>query len=141
MAATHPPPDAPASPRPPPPPKHTNTHTCARTRGPRTGTPYEGGLFRLRLSLPPDFPASPPKGWFSTRIWHPNVAADGEICVNVLKRDWAPALGLRHVLCVVRCLLIDPNPESALNEEAGVCVWGGGGGEGGRRGRAFAEGR
>lgn len=37
----------------------------------------------------------------------------------MLKRDWRPELGLRHVLTVIRCLLIVPNPESALNEEAG----------------------
>ena len=28
-------------------------------------------------------------------------------------------MGLRDVLLVVRCLLIEPNPDSALNEEAG----------------------
>lgn len=28
-------------------------------------------------------------------------------------------MGLRHVLVVIRCLLIEPFPESALNEEAG----------------------
>jgi ubiquitin-conjugating enzyme E2 S len=33
------------------------------------GTPYAGGLFRMRLALPSDFPASPPKGWFITKIW------------------------------------------------------------------------
>ncbi|GMQ09714.1 hypothetical protein CsSME_00052988 [Camellia sinensis var. sinensis] len=33
--------------------------------------------------------------------------------------DWNPSLGLRHVLIVVRCLLIEPFPESALNEQAG----------------------
>ncbi|XP_013715374.2 ubiquitin-conjugating enzyme E2 22-like [Brassica napus] len=41
------------------------------------------------------------------------------ICVNTLKKDWNPSLGLRHVLPVVRCLLIEPFPESALNEQAG----------------------
>lgn len=58
-------------------------------------------------------------GYFLTKIFHPNVAKGGEICVNVLKRDWARDLGLRHVLLVVRCLLVEPFPESALNEEAG----------------------
>jgi hypothetical protein len=57
------------------------------------GTPFEGGMFRMRLSLPADFPASPPKGFFTTKIWHPNVSKSGEICVNVLKRDWKPELG------------------------------------------------
>ena len=39
--------------------------------------------------------------------------------MNVLKKDWKPDLGLRHVLVVVRCLLVEPFAESALNEEAG----------------------
>ena len=26
------------------------------------GTPYEGGMFRMKLVLPKDFPASPPQG-------------------------------------------------------------------------------
>jgi ubiquitin-conjugating enzyme E2 S len=38
--------------------------------------------------------------------------------VNTLKKDWAPTHGIRHILMVVRCLLIAPFPESALNEEA-----------------------
>ncbi|XP_057244528.1 ubiquitin-conjugating enzyme E2 S, partial [Malurus melanocephalus] len=65
-----------------------------------------------------DFPAAPPKGFFITKIFHPNVGPSGEICVNVLKRDWRAELGLRHVLLTIKCLLIQPNPESALNEEA-----------------------
>ncbi|PWA57722.1 ubiquitin-conjugating enzyme/RWD-like protein [Artemisia annua] len=83
------------------------------------GTPYENGVFRMKLILSRDFPHSPPKGYFLTKIFHPNIALNGEICVNTLKRDWNPSLGLRHVLVVVRCLLIEPFPESALNEQAG----------------------
>ncbi|GMH28296.1 hypothetical protein Nepgr_030139 [Nepenthes gracilis] len=82
-------------------------------------TPYENGVFRLKLILTRDFPQSPPKGYFLTKIFHPNIANNGEICVNTLKKDWNPSLGLRHVLLVVRCLLIEPFPESALNEQAG----------------------
>ena len=52
-------------------------------------------------------------------MFHPNISKSGEICVNTLKRDWKPDLGLRHILMVIRCLLIEPFPESALNEEAG----------------------
>uniref|UniRef100_A0A0D9WIH4 UBC core domain-containing protein n=1 Tax=Leersia perrieri TaxID=77586 RepID=A0A0D9WIH4_9ORYZ len=73
----------------------------------------------MKLLLSRDFPQSPPKGFFLTKIFHPNIATNGEICVNTLKKDWNPTLGLRHVLLVVRCLLIEPFPESALNEQAG----------------------
>jgi len=83
------------------------------------GTPYEGGIFRVKLILGSDFPASPPKGLFLTKIFHPNVSSKGEICVNTLKKDWKSDLPLKHVLLTVKCLLIVPNPESALNEEAG----------------------
>lgn len=83
------------------------------------GTPYENGIFCMKLLLPHDFPQSPPKGYFITKIFHPNIATNGEICVNTLKKDWNPGLGLWHVLTVVRCLLIEPFAESALNEQAG----------------------
>jgi len=83
------------------------------------GTPFEGGLFRCKLVLGQDFPQAPPKAFFLTKIFHPNVSKSGEICVNTLKKDWKPAHGIGHVLMVIRCLLIVPNPESALNEDAG----------------------
>ena len=39
--------------------------------------------------------------------------------MNTLKKDWKPDLGIKHILLTIKCLLIVPNPESALNEEAG----------------------
>mmetsp|Transcript_17903 Transcript_17903/g.23170 ORF Transcript_17903/g.23170 Transcript_17903/m.23170 type:complete len:214 (+) Transcript_17903:275-916(+) len=84
-------------------------------------TPYFGHDFELKLSLPSDFPASPPRGFFLTKIYHPNVEwKTGAICVNTLKRDWkSESITLGHVLSVIRCLLIIPFPESSLNDEAG----------------------
>ncbi|KAI4484301.1 hypothetical protein M0804_007757 [Polistes exclamans] len=83
------------------------------------GTPYAGGYFRVKLALGKDFPQGPPKAFFLTKIFHPNVAKNGEICVNTLKKDWKSDLGIQHILLTVKCLLIVPNAESALNEEAG----------------------
>jgi len=90
----------------------------AEIRGPDS-TPFEGGVYKVKLVLPTDYPHAPPKGFFLTRIFHPNISKAGEICVNTLKKDWKNDLGIGHVLQVVRCLLINPFPESALNEEAG----------------------
>lgn len=94
------------------------TDIQALIEGP-AGTPYSGGAFRVKLALSKEFPQQPPKAYFLTKIFHPNVAANGEICVNTLKRDWQPDLGLKHILLTIKCLLICPNAESALNEEAG----------------------
>ena len=91
----------------------------AEIEGP-TGTPYETKYFQLKLILSPDFPASPPRGFFITKIYHPNVdMSTGAICVNTLKKDWTPETTFSHVLSVIRCLLIVPFPESSLNDEAG----------------------
>ncbi|XP_054762545.1 ubiquitin-conjugating enzyme E2 S-like [Lytechinus pictus] len=84
-----------------------------------SGTPYAAGQFRIKLVLGKDFPKAPPKGFFLTKVFHPNVASNGEICVNTLKRDWKADMGIKHLLLTIKCLLIYPNPESALNEEAG----------------------
>lgn len=83
------------------------------------GTPFSGGAFKMKLVVSEDYPSAPPKGYFLTKIYHPNVALNGEICVNTLKRDWTADVTLKHILQVIRCLLIVPFPESALNEEAG----------------------
>lgn len=64
------------------------------------GTPYAGGVFRVKLALGKDFPQAPPKAFFLTKIFHPNVAKNGEICVNTLKKDWKPDLGIKHILLV-----------------------------------------
>ena len=39
--------------------------------------------------------------------------------MNTLKKDWKSTYGIGHILVTVKCLLIYPNPESALDEEAG----------------------
>jgi ubiquitin-conjugating enzyme E2 S len=91
----------------------------AEIEGPE-GTPYSGRHFQLKLVLSGDFPNSPPKGFFLTKIYHPNVdISTGAICVNTLKKDWDTNVTLSHVLSVIRCLLIVPFPESSLNDEAG----------------------
>lgn len=65
------------------------------------GTPYSQGLWRLHLKMPEDYPKSPPKATFRTRIWHPNVEeSTGAVCVDTLKRDWKPTLTLKDVLIV-----------------------------------------
>jgi len=91
----------------------------AEIQGP-TGTPYEKKYFQLKLVLSSDFPASPPRGYFTTKIYHPNVDnSTGAICVNTLKKDWTSETTFSHVLSVIRCLMIVPFPESSLNDEAG----------------------
>ncbi|KAL3807852.1 hypothetical protein ACHAXA_009880 [Cyclostephanos tholiformis] len=91
----------------------------AEIEGPEQ-TPYHTRYFQLKLVLSADFPSTPPRGYFLTKIYHPNVdPTTGAICVNTLKSDWTPSTTIGHILTVIRCLLIVPFPESSLNDEAG----------------------
>ena len=84
------------------------------------GTAYSQGVWRLHLKIPEDYPHSPPKAAFRTKIWHPNVDEQtGSVCVDTLKKDWTEKLTLRDVLVTISCLLVHPNPDSALNATAG----------------------
>ncbi|KAM0723004.1 hypothetical protein Q7P37_001202 [Cladosporium fusiforme] len=86
-------------------------------------TPFSSGVWKLHLTIPPEYPQSPPTANFRTPIFHPNVdPQSGGVCVETLKRDWDAKLTLRDVLVTISCLLIQPNPDSALNAEAGALI-------------------
>ncbi|KAG8977459.1 Ubiquitin-conjugating enzyme 13 [Tulasnella sp. 427] len=81
------------------------------------GSPFERGLFKLELFLPADYPMTPPKVRFLTKIYHPNIDKLGRICLDILKDKWSPALQIRTVLLSIQALLSAPNPDDPLNTE------------------------
>jgi ubiquitin-conjugating enzyme E2 D/E len=79
-----------------------------------TDTPYAGGVFNLEIHFPSDYPFKPPKVVFITKIYHPNISSQGNICLDILKNQWSPALTIGKVLLSICSLLADPNPSDPL---------------------------
>lgn len=77
-------------------------------------TPYEGGVFRLELFLPQEYPMEPPRVRFLTKIYHPNIDRVGRICLDVLQKNWSCAQQMRTILLSIQALLASPNPFDPL---------------------------
>jgi ubiquitin-conjugating enzyme E2 A len=85
------------------------------------GTEWDGGVFRLTVCFPDDYPIHAPDVRFLPPYpFHPNIYANGKICIDILQHNWSAAYELASVLTSVQALLIDPNPQSPANNEAAV---------------------
>lgn len=86
-----------------------------------SGTPYEGGTFKLNIRIPERYPFEAPVAVFKTPVYHPNVDSTGRICLDVLqmppKGRWRPSLNLKVVLMSLQSLLAEPNPDDPLVPE------------------------
>ncbi|KAG6763664.1 hypothetical protein POTOM_031097 [Populus tomentosa] len=93
-------------------------------------TLYEGGFFNATMSFPQNYPVSPPTVRFTSEVWHPNVYANGKVCISILHppgddpngyelatERWSPV----HTggSSVHNC---PPPPQSVLNVNTNSCV-------------------
>lgn len=78
---------------------------------------YEGYKFELDISLPNNYPFSPPNVKFITPIKHVNVNSKGDICLDILKNNWAPSQNIHSVLMSLILLLKYPNIDDPFNPE------------------------
>jgi ubiquitin-conjugating enzyme E2 A len=100
-------------------------------------TPFEDGTFKLTIEFNEEYPNKPPVVRFVSKMFHPNVYADGGICLDILQNRWSPTYDVSAILtsiqvnkvfstCILmynnglllQSLLSDPNPNSPANSMA-----------------------
>jgi hypothetical protein len=73
------------------------------------------GTFKLSLVFSEDYPNKAPAVKFITKMFHPNIYADGAICLDILQNQWSPIYDISAILTSIQSLLTDPNPNSPAN--------------------------
>jgi ubiquitin-conjugating enzyme E2 A len=105
-------------------------------------TPFEDGTFKLVLQFDETYvsqnfsfislllvcnnlilffyvkPNKPPQVKFVSKMFHPNVYANGELCLDILQNRWSPTYDVAAILTSIQSLFNDPNPNSPANAEA-----------------------
>ena len=109
---------------------------------------YRGGAFLFSFSVPIAYPHEPPKVKCLTKVYHPNIDLEGNVCLNILREDWKPVLTVTSIVyglnflflvrllvffvllvyqyntlqCHTSCTVQAPNPEDPLNKEAAYAM-------------------
>ncbi|KAI9332519.1 ubiquitin-conjugating enzyme/RWD-like protein [Obelidium mucronatum] len=79
-------------------------------------SPFDGGRFKVAITVPETYPMDPPHIRFLSKVCHPNVHwTTGEICLDLLKTNWSPAWTLKSACLAISLLLDSPEPDSPLN--------------------------
>ena len=93
---------------------------------------YRGGAFVFSFTINNNYPHEPPKVkctqtvrvsvslpynvLIATKIYHPNVDLEGNVCLNILREDWKPVLNLNSVMVGLQYLFLEPNADDPLNK-------------------------
>lgn len=76
-------------------------------------TPFEDGTFKLTIEFTEEYPNKAPTVRFVSKMFHPNVYADGGICLDILQNRWSPTYDVSAILTSIQvCILF-----------AYVCIW------------------
>ncbi|EDP45052.1 hypothetical protein MGL_0041 [Malassezia globosa CBS 7966] len=97
----------------------------------KSNTPWEGGVYKLKMYFPEEYPSKPPKCKFTPPLFHPNVFPSGTVCLSILgayadflmrcsdeEKSWKPAITIKQILLGIQDLLNDPNPGDPAQADA-----------------------
>jgi len=79
---------------------------------------WEGGAFDFVLHIPQEYPFERTKVECTTDVYHPNIDAEGHVCLNILREDFNPTVHIEEICQGLLFLFKHPNPDSPLNDAA-----------------------
>ncbi|KZS99006.1 UBC-like protein [Sistotremastrum niveocremeum HHB9708] len=89
--------------------------TCHIKAAPES--PYKGGTFKFTMNFPAEYPFKAPSVKFLTKIYHPGINDQGEICIGILRDDWKPSISASTILATIQEKVNNPSPDDPYEPE------------------------
>ncbi|CAK7339519.1 unnamed protein product [Dovyalis caffra] len=83
---------------------------------------YLGGTFLFSFQVSAIYPHEAPKVKCKTKVYHPNIDLEGNVCLNILREDWKPVLNINTIIYGLYHLFTEPNYEDPLNHDAAAVL-------------------
>nr|XP_043634792.1 NEDD8-conjugating enzyme Ubc12-like [Erigeron canadensis]XP_043634794.1 NEDD8-conjugating enzyme Ubc12-like [Erigeron canadensis] len=83
---------------------------------------YQGGKFLFTFNVSAIYPHEAPKVKCKTKVYHPNIDLEGNVCLNILREDWKPVLNINTIVYGLSHLFTEPNHEDPLNQDAATVL-------------------
>ncbi|KAL1195924.1 putative NEDD8-conjugating enzyme Ubc12-like [Cardamine amara subsp. amara] len=83
---------------------------------------YKNGKFVFTFQVSNVYPHEAPKVKSKTKVYHPNIDLDGNVCLNILREDWKPVLNINTIIYGLFHLFTEPNHEDPLNHDAAAVL-------------------
>ena len=82
-------------------------------------TIYAGENFKLKIVFPKDYPSKPPSVYFLKHTpKHVHVYSNGDICLNLLGRDWRPTMTAQTLVISILSMLASAKEKKMPQDNA-----------------------